>query len=620
MKQDQWSVDAPDGGLTVNFKLDEGKVFYQIEAKSTEIMPWASLGAVRSDTDLSQQLSFVDWAPIATDHQKVALISGKQSQLDEKCQLAVLRLQNPQQEVIEIHTRVFNQGVAMKYHFPGTSEVVVKMLEDKMTFHFGEQDTAFMQVYDKISPWNPSYEKFYRKEEVNAKAMYNHGWCFPALFQTNGRWLLLSDAGVSRNFAGMHLTEAQDGVFGLRWPEEGEANGLYEQHPSSTLPWSTSWKTITVGQDLNEIIQSEMVKLVAAPNQVSDTEWIRPGKASWSWLSDHDSPQDYQSLVKFVDLAAEMNWAYSLVDANWNMMKGGDIHQLIEYANTKNVGLLLWYNSGGPHNEITEAPRNIMNNAEKRRAEFKKLQEWGIKGVKVDFFQSDKQEIMKLYQDILKDAADFEILVNFHGCAIPRGWQRTYPNLMTMESVFGAEAYSFSDEYTEYAATANTILPFTRNVVGPMDYTPVVFTHLEKPHTTTYGHELALSVVFESGLQHMGDAVEGYMALPKYAQQFLREVPNVWDETRLVEGYPGKEIILARRKGDRWFIGGLNGENVGKTFQLDLSFIDGAQEWNIITDGPDVASFMHSQTQEKNFEIQVLPKGGFVISSQKIAS
>jgi len=276
---------------------------------------------------------------------------------------------------------------------------------------------------------------------------------------------------------------------------------------------------------------------------------------------------------------------------------------------------LMWYNSGGPHNEVPEQPRGIMDDPDKRRSEFQKLQEWGVKGIKVDFFQSDKPHIIQLYQDIIEDAAEYEILVNFHGCTIPRGWSRTYPNLMTMESVRGAEVYSFGEEYPDHAPWHNTILPATRNVIGSMDYTPVTFSDQKYPHLTTHAHELALSVVFESGIMHFADRVSAYRALDEEPKAFLRNVPVAWDETRYLGGTPGKEMIIARRKGSDWYIGGINGENSEKAWNIHFDFLgDGNYEVMMITDGESARQMQSFQKTVRNGEAEELsmrPYGGF---------
>jgi alpha-glucosidase len=281
------------------------------------------------------------------------------------------------------------------------------------------------------------------------------------------------------------------------------------------------------------------------------------------------------------------------------------------------VGILLWYNSGGPHNDVTEAPRDRMHTAEVRRAEFAKLREWGVKGVKVDFWQSDKQDRIRQYLDVLKDSAEFQLLTNFHGSTMTRGWSRTYPHLVSMESVMGAEQYKFRDTYPAKAAWHNTVLAFTRNVVGPMDYTPVTFTDHKFPRLTTDGHELALSVVFESGIQHYADSVAAYQGLPAPARDFLKAVPAAWDETRLLSGEPGQRAVFARRKGQEWYLGGINGQGTPQALDLTLSFLPaGRYKLTLVTDGKEARKTLHGITRTvasgEKLSVPTLARGGFV--------
>ncbi|HEX4850291.1 MAG TPA: glycoside hydrolase family 97 catalytic domain-containing protein, partial [Puia sp.] len=318
------------------------------------------------------------------------------------------------------------------------------------------------------------------------------------------------------------------------------------------------------------------------------------------------------------DLAANMGWEYSLVDANWNIMQGGQIEDLIQYASTKHIGLALWYNSGGPHNNVTEQPRDIMNDPVKRKEEFHKLAAWGIKAVKVDFFQSDKQSIIQLYLDILRDAAKEKIMVIFHGCTIPRGWSRTYPNLLSMEAVKGAEQYGWDKVFADQAPQHNTILAFTRNVVGPMDYTPVTFSDYACcPHVTSNVHELALSVIFESGMLHFADSDSSYLSQSDRVKEILREVPNVWDDTKYLQGEPGKEIMVARRSGNSWWIACINGQNIAKQISVDFSFLgNGSYSTSIFSDGVSSREIqVRDNVYQKNSStsIHLLPYGGFLI-------
>jgi len=251
-----------------------------------------------------------------------------------------------------------------------------------------------------------------------------------------------------------------------------------------------------------------------------------------------------------------------------------------------------------------------------RAKEFTWLNQIGVFGIKVDFFAGDHQDMMKYYIDILKDAAEYNLMVNFHGATIPRGWARTYPNLMTVEAVYGAEWYNNRPLLTNKAAAHNTILPFTRNVIGSMDYTPVTFSNSQYPHITSYGHELALSVVFESGLQHFADRPSAYNELPSEPKEFLKHIPVSWDETKLLDGYPGEKVIIARKKGNLWYIGGLNGKDEAQTLEINFDFPDkGNFDLQLIKDGDNNKSFSYDTVKIKqgdSLKVDCLPRGGFV--------
>jgi alpha-glucosidase len=372
-----------------------------------------------------------------------------------------------------------------------------------------------------------------------------------------------------------------------------------------------------LGDSLAAIVESTLVTDLNDPTQMPDTAWIRPGRVAWSWWSDNPSPKDGAKQKKFVDLAAEMGWEYVLVDANWTIMDNGTIHDVLRYAKQKGVGVLLWYNSGGPHNVVTEKPRDCLTYTPVRQFELDMLREWGVKGIKVDFFQSDKQDVIGLYQGILQDSADKHIMMNFHGCTLPRGWERTYPHLMSMEAVRGEECYIFDEKFPERAPVQNTITPFTRNAVGPMDYTPVTFSDNRYARLNTSVHELALSVLFETGWLHFADKAESYLSLPPVPKQFLKEVPVAWDDTRFVDGYPGQWVSLARRKGDTWYLVGVNGENRPRSARIQPGdwLKRGRYELTTIGDGAEARSFdcaTRPWEAGQSFEVKMAPRGGFV--------
>jgi alpha-glucosidase len=338
---------------------------------------------------------------------------------------------------------------------------------------------------------------------------------------------------------------------------------------------------------------------------------------SWSWWSDNDSPRDLGRLRDYIDLAQEFGWEYSLVDANWSEHLDDEMSSLVGYAADRGVRLFLWYNSGGPHNKVSLQPRDRMHQPAVRRSELAKIARWGVAGIKVDFFHSDKQESIARYLAILEDAAEHRLMVNFHGCTIPRGWSRTWPNLLTMESVRGAETYLFDAAFPAQAPVQNTILPFTRNAVGPMDYTPVTFGDVSHPHLTTNAHELALAVVFESGLLHLADSAPSYRRIPPEVAEELRVVPVAWDETRFLLADPGRCVVVARRRGDGWSVAGINGLDEPRSVAVSLADLAGGERrWRVVSDGDGHDAFaVREHPGGQALSVQLAPRGGFLARS-----
>ena len=338
---------------------------------------------------------------------------------------------------------------------------------------------------------------------------------------------------------------------------------------------------------------------------------LKPGRSSWEWWSS-TSGRNVENLKSFIDLAAEMGWEYSLIDGGWPRMPEGSVEQLVSYANQKNVGLTIWYNSGGRRDSTQRDEDFLMFNPDTRDKELARIAALGIKGIKVDFFASDKQNTIKLYLDILRDAAKHHLLVNFHGCTLPRGWSRTYPNLMSMEAIRGAECYRYSKTYPEMAARFNTIAAVVRGAVCPTDYTPVTITDNKYPRLTTVSHELALAVVYESGIIHFADKPEGYLNLPEKAKDYLKSVPATWDETRLLAWNPGELFVVARRKNDKWFIAGINGKNEPQNVEIQLP-VEIANA-TLITDGETIDGLKIENIENlKSNKLTLEPNGGFVI-------
>ncbi len=621
---EDWQVASPDGRTTLAVSLGtDGRLTWRVAHGGTPILAESPLGIRRADEAFTDGLKLISASEASPIEHRYQMPHGKRRDHHARGRERTLTFANAHGARVEVVLRAHDDGVAFRYRFPlppsaseegGTRTVV----EELTGFHVPDGSKGWMLPQSPPGRYTPAYEDYFDEVTPGRTAPTPSGWAFPALFTTGRAWLLITEAGLDGEYCGSRLAaDAPGGIYRLRFPEEQEGLGVGDVQPSSRLPWTMPWRVVIVGDTAGRILESDLVLDLSPPSRLAGTTWIKPGRASWSWWSESDSPKHADALNRFVDLAAEMTWEYSLVDANWNLMQSGTIDEVVAHAKEKGVGLLFWYNSGGPHNDVTEAPRERMHTRDARRAEFARLRSWGVKGVKVDFWQSDKQDRIRQYRDVLEDAADFELLVNFHGCTVPRGWSREYPHLVAMEGVSGAEQYKFNERFPARAASHNTILPFTRNVVGPMDYTPVTFSDSRHPHRTTNAHELALSIVFESGIQHFADSVDAYRALPETPKRFLQHVPTAWDDTRVLSGEPGRLVVVARRRGDAWYIGGVNGRDEPQDTKVDFSFA-GRGRWSatIIRDGATDRAFadeLRVVGAKDSTRIPMRAGGGFVM-------
>lgn len=623
---DPFSLTNEEGTLRFSLIVENGSASYRIDRlfptkAAIPVLESSPLGLARTDDDFTHGLVFVSSTTTQKIDESYTMVAGKHSLLHHRARERTFVLQNKPGHTLTITAQVASDGVAFRYGFPGQSSQLRQITADATGFKLPANGRVWLQPYDKVATWAPGYESRYRNGiPIGTAAPAPEGWALPALFHANDQWILITEAGLdSNNFAAHLQPEATHGLYRIRLPEEPETYGVAPQAAFITLPWVSAWRTVIVGDTPGAIVESDWVNNLSTANTLTDTSWIKPGRVAWSWWSDMASPSDFAKQQTYIDLAHDLHWEYSLVDLGWHQMKnGGDITQLAAYARMKNVGLILWYNSGGKHNQVPDAgPENKMDDPIVRDAEMTRIAALGIKGIKVDFMQSDKQYVIALYHDIMRDAARHHLLVDFHGATLPRGWSRTYPNLLTMEAVAGAEQY-WDELFAEDAQTLNTIYAFTRNAVGPMDYTPMIFgdpVH-QKPHKTTNAHELALSVVFESGLQHFVSSAESIRAQPAYVQEFLRIVPTAWDETRYVAGAPGELCILARRKGQDWFLAGINGDKIAKTIDVPLSFLGkGEYSLELISDGDNPHEFNHSTrrvTKDSSIpSLALAARGGF---------
>ena len=580
------------------------------------MIPRIPLGLVRNDQEFANHLQLIKAGkPVSIDEQ-YTVPHGKRSHCHNSANEVTVVFENEEKSKLELIIRAYDDGLAFRYRFPAARPLTTKAadsltIKDELTAYTVAPNTT--RWLEKLNPANEGLYKAMHDDSIR------QDWCYPALFNipASDKWFLIHEADLDKTYCGSKLSNIANGnTYKVTFPDQKDGRGLGAAAPSIHLPWQSPWRVIIAG-NLGDIVASTLVEDVSPPSLIKNPSWIKPGLVSWNYWSHNHGTKDYKVVCAFTDLAARMHWPYTLFDWEWDAMgNGGNLEDAAHYALSKGVRPLIWYNSGGPHTYVTATPRDRMLTHESRVAEFQKLKQLGFAGVKVDFFESEKQDMIRYYLDILDDAAKAEMMVYFHGCLVPRGWSRTWPNLMTCEAVRGAEWYNNGPDFTLSAPEHNCTLPFTRNAVGPMDYTPVTFTNSQYPHVTSYGHELALSVVFESGLQHLADRPDGYDSLPEPAREFLMHVPNAWDDTHLVEGYPGQDIILARRKGAEWWLGGLNGTIREKTKKLHFGFLPPGSQYTLtlIADGDHDKALATSRQRVDNtseIEVKLLRRGGF---------
>jgi alpha-glucosidase len=615
-----WSVPSPDGGLELEVVLDDaGRLTYRILRNDAEAVASSQLGVVRLDTTFDDRLEVVDEDAPGTVEDRYTVRHGKQLTHDVRAGARTVLVRNPDGARLAVDLRAYDDGVAFRYRFPDGGDPAHTVLGELTTVTPAGPGRVWAQPTQEPGLFSPAYENPYADGVPLGTESSGPAWDLPALFETPHAWLLVTEAGLDETFYGSRLGgRPQGGVYEFVPPQPGEGDGLGDVAAAGSIPWTLPWRIVVVTGSAGDAAASALVTHLAAASRVPDDGWIRPGRVSWSWWSDNSSPRHLDRLRDHVDLAAEFGWEYSLVDANWRVHSDEELVELVGYARQRGVRLWLWYNSGGPNNRVTEQPRDRMFDREVRRAEFAKLADWGVAGVKVDFFHSDKQESIGRYLGILEDAAEQRIMVNFHGCTIPRGWSRTWPHLMTMEGVRGAETYIVDDTFAAEAPVQNTILPFTRNAVGPMDYTPVTFGDVTHPHLTTGAHELALAVVFESGLLHLADSAASYRALRPDIAEELRLVPVGWDETRFLVAEPGRCVVVARRHGDTWWVAGINGLDAPRRLAVALAELTGADRtWKVVSDGDSRDTFAVREHRPVYgvFSVNLAARGGLFARS-----
>lgn len=623
------SVNGPDGKLqlTVSCPSANGEVSYAVTYNGKQMLESSPLGMETNVGDLYRGLQLKEHKVTAFDtvYEQSRI---KASHIHYRANELLCSFVNGEGKNVQITFRVSNNDVAFRYTLPreqGKGSVTVN--SERTGFRFPSQTTTFLcPQSDAMIGWKrtkPSYEEEYKADApMNERSGYGHGYTFPCLFKVgDDGWVLLSETGVDSRYCGSRLSDWDNGVYRIAFPMPEENNGNGTVAPAFSLPGSTPWRTVTVGETLKPIVETTVPWDVVEPRYTTTHDY-KPGRGTWSWILWQDGSINYDDQVRYVDLAAAMGYEYVLIDNWWDNNIGRDrMEQFIKYARSKGVEVFLWYSSSGYWNDIEQSPVNRMDNSIARKQEMRWLQSQGVKGIKVDFFGGDKQETLRLYEEILSDADDHGLMVIFHGCTLPRGWERMYPNYVGSEAVLASENLVFSQHFCDNEAFNATLHPFIRNAVGCMEFGGVFLNkRLNRSNDggtirrTTDIFQLATAVLFQNPIQNFALAPNNLTDAPQICLDFMKQVPTTWDETRFIDGYPGRYIVLARRHGNTWYIAAANATVEPLKLKLDLPMLAG-QEVSLYSDDKKMQPQLKLQKikTDGSLQLTVQPQGGAVI-------
>ena len=629
---DDVRVSSPDGNLVVTVSDAGGRLYYSVKLDGQQVLEPSALGLKTSFGDITRDLKIVETAQ-ETVNATYQMRGTKASTATYQANALKFKVESKEGLKFKMEFQVSNNNIAYRYlmsrkNLNGREYKRVRILSELSSFNLPEGTTTF--ISPQIGPesgWEqtkPSYEEGYSNDApMNKPSQYGHGYIFPALFHLPNGWMLVSETGVTGGYCGSHLSDYQAGIgYTVTYPDKGENNGFGIDHAAIPLPGATPWRTITVGSTLKPILETTISYDVVEPQFKASTGY-KPGRYTWSWLIGQDKSINYDDQVRFIDLASAMGFEYCLVDNWWDTQIGRDrIAELSKYAQSKGVHLLMWYNSNGFWNDAPQTPRNCMNTAVAREREMSWLESIGVKGIKVDFFGGDKQETMQLYEDILSDANRHGLQVVFHGCTVPRGWERMYPNFVASEAVLASENLFFGEGATISEGFDLTLHPFCRNATASMDWGGIIMnkwmsTDNKSRHTrkTTDIFELATGITMQTSVQCVAMQPNNLQELPQFEMDYLRQLPTTWQETRFIDGYPGRYVVMARKATNgKWYIAGLNAQKTPLTLTINLNDY-GNDLSKLLIDDKKIQPTQQQLKKDKkgNVKVTIQPNGGLVI-------
>ena len=621
-------ITSPDGKLVVTVADMDGRPSYSVSYDNVLFLKPSPLGMIANIGDFSSGMSLEKNVSTNKIDETYELASIKKSKVHYVANEAVFSFTQQGKTIYDVIFRISNNDVAFKYRMYPQGETLSCVIKKEATgFAFPDGTTTFLCPQSKpmggFARTSPSYETSYTADDAAGKNGWGEGYTFPCLFRNgdNG-WVLVSETGVNGGYCASRLLGHKEGVYTIGFPQEGEANGNGTVSPGIALPGETPWRTITVGKTLAPIVETTVPFDVVKPLYQAKGEYTY-GRGSWSWIIGMDGSTNYKEQLRYIDFSAAMGYQSVLVDALWDKQIGRDkIEELAKYGKNKGVALYLWYNSNGYWNDAPQTPRSIMDNAIARRKEMKWMQSIGIRGIKVDFFGGDKQMTMQLYEDILSDANEYGLLVIFHGCTLPRGWERMYPNFASSEAVLASENLHFSQGSCDNEAFNATLHPFIRNTVGSMDFGGSALNKYYNADNAPRGNRrmtsdvfaLATAVLFQSPVQHFALAPNNLTDAPEWAIGFMKEVPTTWDEVRFIDGYPGKYVVMARRHGDKWYVAGVNAQKETVKLKIALTMFMPGDQVRVFTDNEELQGNVKQIKVNKKQELQLaIPCNGGIL-------
>ena len=617
------NITSPEGKLNVTVLMENGVPFYSISYNDKVFLSNSPLGLKTNVADLSEGLTMADLVVNRID-ESYELPNIKKSKVHYVANEGVISFLKDGNAAFDVIFRVSDNDVAFRYKvYPQGNRLSCVVNEEKTGFVFPEGTTTFLSAQSDpmvgFAQTMPSYEIPYTVDDEMGKNGRGNGYTFPCLFKVNDNgWVLISETGVDSRYCGSRLIGHQGGLYTIGFPMEGENNDNGTVAPGIPLPGETAWRTITVGETLKPIVETTVPFDVVKPKYEASQEY-KYTKGSWSWIIKMDGGTVYDVQKEYIDFSAEMGYETILVDALWDTQIGRDkIAELAEYGKSKNVGLYLWYNSNGYWNDAPQSPKGIMDNPINRRKEMEWMKSIGVKGIKVDFFGGDKQVTMKLYEDILYDANDYGIMCIFHGCTLPRGWERMFPNYAASEAVLASENLYFGQRACDTEAFNACLHPFIRNTVGSMDFGGSALNEFYNANNTpNRGSKritsdvfaLATAVLFQSGVQHFALAPNNLTDAPDWAVEFMKNVPTTWDDVRFIDGYPGKYVVFARRYDDKWYVAGVNAQEESMKFKVELPMIQVGEDIKVYTDDEQLKGSVKTTKMPQNQAVDVMIPG-----------